>query len=120
MVPVIVNEIVYVVPSCSNPSGVWLSSVAEPVLKLKLKSVAAIRDTSLVKAGSLSVRVKVFLLITRASLIKGAVISFKRTVEVTWLEIEGFPTASNIAFELIVMVKVSLPVALPSVVKNKV
>ena len=51
---------------------------------------------------------------------KGAVISFKRTVEVTWLEIEGFPTASNIAFELIVMVKVSLPVALPSVMKNKV
>ncbi len=51
---------------------------------------------------------------------KGAVISFKRIVEVTWLEIEGFPTASNIAFELIVMVKVSLPVALPSVVKNKV
>ena len=51
---------------------------------------------------------------------KGAVISFKRTVEVTWFEIDGFPTQSNIALELIVMVKVSLPVALPSVVKNKV
>ena len=88
------------------------------MFKLNIKSAAAIKEPSLVKAGSLRVRVKVFSSITRASVIKGAVISFKLTVEVTWLDTIGFPAESNIEFELIFIFRVSSVVAAPIILRD--
>ena len=86
------------------------------MFKLNIKSAAAIKEPSLVKAGSLRVRVKVFSSITRASVIKGAVISFKLTVEVTWLDTIGFPAESNIEFELILIFRISVVVSAPKII----